>query len=189
MATGIESVAVAEDRYSALYGLQFHDYRLDGVSVDLQDLAVKVAQQRAASIENEVLPLEAIITRRNDRLEKYGKVLSSLTELQASFTDSSTGERTIQLSIDGVSEEELKKIFDDLGYSSAYADGMVRMTKSQTDGAVQMAKSKIDTMNNESQKDMTRLQSVVDRRDESYSTATSLMTDISDTRGSLIHNL
>ena len=36
---------------------------------------------------------------------------------------------------------------------------------------------------------MSRLQSLVDRRDESYSTATNLMTNISDTRSNLIRNL
>jgi hypothetical protein len=36
---------------------------------------------------------------------------------------------------------------------------------------------------------MSRLQSLVDRRDESYSTATNLMTHVSDTRSNLIRNL
>jgi hypothetical protein len=36
---------------------------------------------------------------------------------------------------------------------------------------------------------MSRLQSLVDRRDESYSTATNLMTAVSDTRANLIRNL
>ena len=47
----------------------------------------------------------------------------------------------------------------------------------------------IDGMNNEAQKDMSRLQSLVDRRDESYSTATNLMNAVSDTRSNLIRNL
>ena len=48
---------------------------------------------------------------------------------------------------------------------------------------------KIDGLNNAAQTDMTRLQSLVDRRDESYSTATNLMSAISDTRSNLIRNL
>ena len=62
-------------------------------------------------------------------------------------------------------------------------------TKKWLEYFVQRVKSKIDGLNNESQTDMTRLQSLVDRRDESYSTATNLMTDISDTRSNLIRNL
>ncbi len=46
-----------------------------------------------------------------------------------------------------------------------------------------------DGLNNEAQTDMTRLQSLVDRRDESYSTATNLMASISDTRANVIRNM
>ena len=50
-------------------------------------------------------------------------------------------------------------------------------------------KNKIDALNNEGQKDMTRLQSLVDRRDEAFSTASTLMNSVSDTRSNLIRNL
>jgi hypothetical protein len=54
---------------------------------------------------------------------------------------------------------------------------------------IQALKSMIDSRNNKAQTDMTRLQQLVDRRDESFSTASSLMTSVSDTRGNLIRNL
>ena len=54
---------------------------------------------------------------------------------------------------------------------------------------MQLVKSKIDSCNNQSQTDMTRLQSLVDRRDQAFTTATELMTNVSDTRGNLISNI
>ena len=54
---------------------------------------------------------------------------------------------------------------------------------------IQSVKSKIDGLNTDAQSDMTRLQSLVDRRDEAYSTATNLMTDVSDTRSNAIRNM
>ena len=54
---------------------------------------------------------------------------------------------------------------------------------------VQRVKSTIDGLNNVAQTDMNRLQSLVDRRDQAYTTATELMTNVSDTRGNLIGNL
>ena len=54
---------------------------------------------------------------------------------------------------------------------------------------LQKVKSKIDALNNAGQKDMTRLQSIVDRRDEAFSTASDLMSEISDTRANLIRNM
>ena len=50
-------------------------------------------------------------------------------------------------------------------------------------------KSKIDALNNEAQKDMTRLESLVNRRDEAFSTASDLMGKIGDTRSNAIRNM
>ena len=63
------------------------------------------------------------------------------------------------------------------------------MTKYEVEEWLQKVKSKIDALNNAAQKDMTRLESLVDRRDEAFSTASSLMSEISDTRSNLIRNL
>ena len=52
-----------------------------------------------------------------------------------------------------------------------------------------MVKSKIDSLNNAAEKDMTRLESLVDRRDEAYSTASDLMSELSDTRSTAIGNM
>ena len=54
---------------------------------------------------------------------------------------------------------------------------------------IQSLKSMIDGRNNQAQTDMSRLQSLVDRRDESFTTASNLMSAISDTRSNLIRNL
>ena len=65
----------------------------------------------------------------------------------------------------------------------------LKMTKSEVEYWLQMVKSKIDSLNNAAEKDMTRLESLVDRRDEAYSTASDLMSEVSDTRSNLIGNL
>lgn len=54
---------------------------------------------------------------------------------------------------------------------------------------IQLVKSRTDSLNNDSEVDMNRLQYLVDRRDEAYSTASDLMSSISDTRSNLIGNL
>ena len=81
-------------------------------------------------------------------------------------------------------------ILRELGLTPARVnDDELTLGKSEVEGAVARCKNDIDTLNNDSQRDMTRLQSVVDRRDESFSAATNLMTSVSDTRSSLIKNL
>ena len=63
------------------------------------------------------------------------------------------------------------------------------MTKYEVEEWLQKVKSKIDSLNNQSEKDMSRLQSLVDRRDEAFTTASNLMSEISDTRGNTISNM
>ena len=63
------------------------------------------------------------------------------------------------------------------------------MTKYEVEEWLQRVKSKIDSLNNQSEKDMSRLQSLVDRRDEAFTTASNLMSEISDTRGNTISNM
>ncbi|MBQ7176844.1 MAG: hypothetical protein IJS08_05445 [Victivallales bacterium] len=62
-------------------------------------------------------------------------------------------------------------------------------TKAQLDGLVSKLKNVIDGENNSAQTDMSRLESLVDRRDEAYTTASDLMSSISGTRDNAIGNL
>lgn len=186
----IERIAVDEEHFAETWGVRVYDYSYLNEHVDLQDMLIAITQKRALSIEDEVKPLEEIITRRNTRLERFGIVLQKLTELQASYTGSSVAGQ--QVSLNGVlsmdfSVDDFWKIMAELGVNGS---GMtLSLSKAECEGTVARCKNEIDAMNNAAQKDMTRLQSVVDRRDESYSTATTLMTSVSDTRSSLIRNL
>ena len=186
----IERIAVAEERFAETWGVRVYDYNYLNARVDLQDMLIAITQHRAVSIEDEVKPLEEIITRRNTRLERYGIILQKLTELQSSYTGTSVSNQ--QVSLNGVlsmdfTSVEFWKMMSEIGVNGS---GMtLSLSKAECEGAVARCKNEIDSMNNAAQKDMTRLQSVVDRRDESYSTATTLMTSVSDTRSSLIRNL
>lgn len=188
----IGRITVAEDRFMSNWGVKVYDYSHKGAHVDLQDMLVSIAQRRALAIEDEVIPLQTIISRRNERLEKYGRVLSKLTELQVQYTGDETQGKTVSLSgilSSDFSSDNFKEIMKTIGYEGAVDGSTLAMSKSGVEGAVARIKSKIDEMNNQAQKDMTRLQAVVDRRDESFSTATTLMTSVSDTRSSTIKNM
>ena len=193
MANEIERISVAEEHFTDEWGVKVYDYKYLGVKVDLQDLLVTITQHRATSIENEVMPLQEIISRRNKRLERYGAVLQKLTELQATYTGQEDGTTEHKIDITGVlipgefEEADFWAVVKEIGYEGS--GQWLTFSKSEVEGAVARCKNDIDEMNNDSQRDMTRLQSLVDRRDESYSAATSLMTSVSDTRSGLIKNL
>lgn len=68
-------------------------------------------------------------------------------------------------------------------------DNRYSVNRKTLEGMISRVKSEIDGLNNESQMSMARLQQLVDRRDESFTTATTLMSEISETRDNTIRNL
>ena len=193
MASEIGRISVEEDRFMSNWGVKVYDYSYMKMHVDLQDLLVAITQNRAVSIEDEVMPLQEIISRRNKRLSESGAVLQKLTELQALFTGEKTSGESVGindvLNPPEFTAKEFWEIMADIGYPNDSYPSQVSLSKSEVEGAVARCKNVIDEMNNDSQRDMTRLQAVVDRRDESFSAATQLMTSVSDTRSALIKNL
>lgn len=168
---------------SQSWGAKFYDYTVNGDPVDFQDLMVVVAENRATSVESEVAPLTTRIRTRNKTLDELGGILAELTNLQSQFATNAGGwDRAGTLS--KANYDRICNIFrGSVNFSER------QMAKCEVEEWIQKVKSKIDGLNNESQTDMSRLQSLVDRRDESFSTASNLMSTISDTRSNLIRNL
>ena len=165
---------------SESWGVAFGDYYYGKDQVDFQDLMVKISENRATTVEGEVAPLTTRIKARNAYLEELGDALADLTRLQAAFKSDDEG---------GAQRETMKDSTYNTIYKLQGAYPTKKEYKQWVEYYIKLVKSKIDALNNEAQTDMTRLQSLVDRRDESFSTATTLMSAISDTRSNLIRNL
>ena len=187
----IDNVQVAQN-LTALWGVKAYEYNMDGQQVDFQDLMVAVSEKRAVTVEGEVQPLTTRVRTRNKELEILGSLLAKFTQTQSKYDSNASGSSTA--SVEGITQEEIPLASDayrrkggtpgtDLSWWNS------NWTKSSVEGMISMLKNMIDSRNNESQTDMTRLQSLIDRRDESYSTATNLMSAISDSRANLIRNL
>lgn len=175
----IETVGIT---LSQTWGASFGDYKLDGKPIDFQDIMIAISENRATTVEGEVKPLSTRITTRNETLETLGNVLADLTKLQAQFDSDADGDDR-EGSLQQTSKDALLQIFGSLDWDN------LKMTKYEVEEWLQKVKSKIDALNNEAQKDMTRLQSLVDRRDEAFSTASDLMSKIGDTRSNVIRNM
>lgn len=165
------------------WGVSFSDYKVDGTPVDFQDLMIHISERRAVVVEGEVTPLTTRIKNRNAALERLGTALADLTKVQASFASDAAGDKRSDIEISQTSKDTLANDIGGLNFSDR------KMLKREVEEWIQRVKSKIDALNNQAQTDMTRLQSLVDRRDESYSTASNLMSAVSDTRSNLIRNL
>lgn len=184
------------DGFKDRWGVSAGDYgvTLDGRTqmMDFQDLMVKFSKRRAVAVEDEVEPLTIRIQQRNKHLDELGNALAELTKIQTSFDSDAKG--STSCGNDVAFSEATAQVLRDVGYGSdggwtKLSNGKYAINKQTCEAALCRVKSEIDGINNEAQADMTRLQSLVDRRDESYSTATSLMTSISDTRSNAIRNM
>ena len=178
----MEAITQNEVKLSANWGvdLKFYDYNYGATRVDFQDLMVMISENRATTVEGEVAPLTTRIKARNAYLEELGEALSDMTRLQAAFKSEDEGDKQRETMKDSTYNTIIKL----QGHAPTKKEH-----KQWVEYYLKLIKSKIDALNNEAQTDMTRLQSLVDRRDESFSTATTLMSAISDTRSNLIRNL
>lgn len=194
------------------WGVKAGDYNVTLNSktdmMDFQDLLVKFSKNRAVAVEGEVEPLTVRINQRNKRLDELGEVLSELTKIQTEFESDDTGDRDMHSWMSNTTGA----VLESLGYTPKYyateddrpkdnedradfykagwaGENCYSANKKTIEGMLSRVKSEIDGLNNEAQTDMTRLQSLIDRRDESYSTATNLMTSVSDTRSNVIRNM
>ena len=176
-------------------------------TMDFQDLLVKFSKNRAVAVEGEVNPLTVRINQRNKRLDELGEVLSELTKIQTEFESDDKGNRDMHSWM----SNKTGLVLESLGYTPKYyakesdrpgdedradfykagweGEYSYSANKKTIEGMLSRVKSEIDSLNNAAQTDMTRLQSLIDRRDESYSTATNLMTSVSDTRSNVIRNM
>ena len=154
--------------------------------VDFQDLLIKVSEQRAATVEGQIEPMSVRMSTRNRKLDNLGAALSIVADIQAKFTDADdTGNKDSDAKLTAEAKAGLELV----GYTGGTVNQTLTMNKSTAEYYQQMLKTKLDSLNNASSKDMTRLQSLVDKRDESYSTATSLMQSVADTRANTIKNM
>lgn len=183
MASGVEGlkpVAVAEDRYR-LWGVEVNDYEINGVAYDFESVIVALTTGRARTIESQIEPLSSLSRKRNSYLTKLGNALSDLTNVQASFKDSDQGNTTSSVALSNPTVTLLRDLNSNLGKTN--------LTKAETEEAIQLVKTQMEKLNNDSQSDMNRLQSLVSKRDESFSTASTIMSAISDTRSNTIKGI
>lgn len=203
MGYSIEDVKIQGTGMEDRWGISVFDYRMEKVAgegmtqVDFRDLTTFIAERRAVEIEQELQPLSARITARNKRLEKVGKATSEM----AAFTAKLPGDATKdQYATSTLSYGAAKIIYEVSGgqvdlrgnFSTSDQDDKtvsITLWKDTIDKSTQFLKTETDKLNNESQLDMNRMQGVVQHRDNSYNTATSMMTSISDSVSNAIKSM
>lgn len=154
--------------------------------VDFQDLMVNVAENQALAIEQEVAPEATRIQKRTNRLKVIGDAMAELSAFKFNTKDSANPSASAYVS------KATQDILNELT-GSTWGDGQcdksVGRSKAQVDSGNQYLKSESDKLNNDQQLAMSRLESLVQGRDQNFNMATTLMQHVSETRGSTIKSM
>ena len=186
----VESVPIAG---LSVYGVQQKDYTVKGqANCDYIKAASVAMFQEAGAIEQETAAYAAVLEARQEKLEELGWALSVIVEALASMK--TKNQKSKDLSAADADLAKASQILDKYRRDSnadmrlpVNGDNKVRRDDATT--AQSALQYEIDYETNEMQQDMVSLQSLVSKRDNAYSTASSLVKKLNSTASALIGNL
>ena len=184
------------------------DANINGMPLTIEDLVTLLAVKRANVLEKEVTPMATIIENRNKRIEDLGTLLASVAQTQSKLESQEEGEDKA-FDCKGLSfylkqyftQAELEKanLWDWIGRTETDADNhhmslqVYPCATKKSEGIVasanQLIKAKIDSLNNDAQSDLSRMDNLVSKRDEAYTLSTDLLSKFSDGRSNIINNM
>jgi hypothetical protein len=177
----------------SVYGVQQKDYTVKGAEhCDYIKAATTAMFQEAGAIEKETAAYAAVLEARQEKLDELGWALSVIVAAMASMK--TKNQKSKDLSAADPDLVKASQILDKYRRDSnsdmrlpVNDDNKVR--RDDATSAQSALQYEIDYETNEMQQDMVSLQSLVSKRDNAFSTASSLVQKINSTASSLIGNL
>lgn len=177
----------------SVYGVQQRDYTVKGAEHCDYIKAASVAMfQEAGAIEKETAAYAAVLEARQEKLDKLGWALSVIVKAIASLKVKKP--ESDDLSSSDPNLKKASQILDKYrreGNSDLKlpVNGDNKVRRDYATRAQSALQYEIDYETNEMQQDMVSMQSLVSKRDNAFSTASSLVQKINSTASSLIGNL
>lgn len=153
---------------------------LDGM--DLETQMMMVQSQRANLIEQQLKAQMESMQKKNEQISKLNDMLAAFNTAAESFPGDAKADATTKVTqamID--SAKEAKIAFN-------YVVGS-DITKGKVSEITQKTKSDIDTLTNNQQMDMLRLQSLNNKRNEAFDLMTNFIKKMQESRSSIIANM
>ena len=175
------------------------DSAVNGMPLTIEDLVTLLAVKRANILEKEITPMAKIIEARNERIEDLGTLLASIAATQSKLEAQEEGDDNSK-DCKGLCYY-LKLYFTDTELSEAnllswcnnHNNINDNCSSKKSDGYIasanQLVKAKIDSLNNDAQSDLSRMDNLVSKRDEAYTLSTDLLSKFSDGRSSILNNM
>lgn len=180
----------------SVYGVQQRDYTVKGAEHCDYIKAASVAMfQEAGAIEKETAAYAAVLEARQEKLDKLGWALSVIVKAIASLKvkkpesdDLSSSDPNLKIASQIL--DKYRRANSDLRMPVLeLMNSFVCVRRDDALRAQAAVQYEIDYETNEMQQDMVSMQSLVSKRDNAFSTASSLVQKINSTASSLIGNL
>ena len=188
----IQTIDLGQGGFSGL-GITACDYLLPDThtALDYEALTLHLTKARAHTVEAELQPLAQKMQDRNEALEAMGNALAAFTAALEAFESDAEGTDTTSFPMDSATYSLLVdyNILATGGFVYVVSSGTMTATKAGLSGASEAIKTAMDGLNNAAQLDMTRLESLVARRDEAFEAAATLRKSISSSRDTLLKGI
>ena len=177
----------------SVYGVRQKDYTVKGVEYCDYLKAASIAMfQEAGAIEKETAAYAAVLEARQEKLDELGWALSVIVEAVASLKTKNQKSKDLS-----AADPDLVKASQILDKYRRDANSDMRLPVNEDNkvrrddvtSAQSALQYEIDYETNEMQQDMVSLQSLVSKRDNAFSTASSLVQKVNSTASTLIGNL
>ena len=177
----------------SIYGVQQKDYTVKGTAHCDYVKAASIAMfQEANAIEAETAAYGAVLEARQKKLDELAEALATITQATASLktknpksSDKCDADPALKTAAE-ILDRYRRDSNADLKLS---VDSKNQATRGDLQTAQSALQYEIDYETNEMQQDMVTMQSLVSKRDNAFSTASSLVQKITSTGGTLISSL
>lgn len=150
-------------------------YIIDGKDIDLATLMMELNLERSQDLDKQIADQMNAIKERNNKLKEANEIIAIMRQAKADAN--------------GISDE-IRNFFvkNGLEVTEIVNGNNNELRDSQWDGNIQTVKGYIDSLNSDSQLAMTRLQSLVNKRNQTFEAVSNFLSKGQKTRDSIISN-
>jgi hypothetical protein len=167
-------------------------FMVDGEKLDLGQLMMNLQLDMTIEIDRQIADQMAEIKERNEKLSLYNDILAAMRKAKS---EGEKYESHVKVTLPDGSEKSVYALREDMGYSDGWTlvggsknKGSTATIEKQWDANIELVKGKIDSLNSESQLDMIRLQSLMDKRNQRYEQASNTLQKDQKTRDTITGN-
>jgi hypothetical protein len=164
-------------------------------AADVEALLWSAYTNRMQIAENELTQQITVVQQNNDTMSKLNDLLGLMNKMDAELPSDATATTKLNTLSDFASQQtQINNAIKTAGvkpFSSTNTSGVIdsNTTKGQLDGAIQQLKSQIDSLGNNQQTEMLRLQELTTQRDQDAQIPSDALKAFSDLRDKIITNM